>query len=106
MEQEDTRTTAEVPERGVKGEADEWEPRAKRTTDNAENKAAEMSKPGAGVGVDPLESLGVLRRARRSAEQMEEIGNYDAISGEELREDLVSAARRVEMEMFKKHGAY
>ncbi len=52
------------------------------------------------------EVMEVLREKEETWREYEDDLYYDAISGEPMIKDLVRAAKGVEMEMFKKHGAY
>jgi hypothetical protein len=95
---------------------------AEKIKQSAERRVKESSVPGSGVNVDYAEAIREIvaitlrgsdsefqkRRGELGMEIEDADGTtfYRATFGEELREDLARAERRVETETFKKHGVY
>ena len=95
---------AEAELRGAKRDSDDWEQMAKRIKEGSEKRAEERCHPGTGMDVSISEVMAVLREEGEVWENSEGEHYYDAISGELMDKDLVEAARKVEMETFKKYG--
>ncbi len=115
--------TKEEEERGVKGSIDDWEEFAKKLEATAEKKAEESKNLGEGMDADSLDvgrkngaaSLGesdvkcdeaVLELINSTWKECQVELCYNAISDELMDEELVEAARALEVEKFQKNGAH
>ena len=124
---EDTRDkknkTGKEEERGAKRSVDEWEDFAKRLKTSAEERAAGSKNPGEGMDISQshvAKEIGAVSMSESDVKfeesmlefinstwkEYEEDVYYDAISGEPMIKELVEAARKIEMETFRKHGVY
>ena len=113
--------TGKEEEKGAKRSMDEWEEFAKKMKTGAEARAEESKRPGEGMDINQFHvarEIGAVSMGKSDVKfdetvfdfinsawrEYEEELYYDAISGEVMIKELVEAARKVEMETFKKHG--
>ncbi len=78
-------------------DSDHWGQRAKRLKEGIETRAAERSNPGTGMGVSVAEVMAVLVEMAEMWRECEDELNYDAISGVLMINELVDAARMVDI---------
>ncbi len=115
--------TEKEEERGAKRSFDDWEEFAKRLKTNAEERVEGSKNSGEGMYINQshvAQEIGAVSMGESDVEfdesvfefinstwkEYEEELYHDAISGELMIKELVEAARKVEMETFKKHGVY
>ena len=112
--------TEEEP-RGIKRAVDEWEEFAKKLKRDAEERVVQQERTGAGndaendTVMNEIGAVGFVESDYKYNEVIEKfIGElceetfevYDGISGELRDNELITKARGVETETFKKHGVY
>ncbi len=102
---------------------DDWDEYAKRIRVRAEARVEESKNPGQGMDINHIDvaretgAVHANESVSRFNEEVFEFSNStrreyeeelycDTISGEVMIKELVDAARKVEMETFKKHGVY